>query len=55
MLAPRSPSGAPCSAISDRLHRTAMPTNVALTLVGVSRLSHPDFPIEIDLAAGEDW
>jgi enamine deaminase RidA (YjgF/YER057c/UK114 family) len=28
-----------------------MPTHLALTLVGVTRLPHPDFPIEIDLVA----
>jgi hypothetical protein len=29
----------------------AMPANVALTVVGMTPLSHPDFPIGIDLMA----
>jgi hypothetical protein len=32
-----------------------MPAHVALALVGVTRLSHPDFLIEIDLMAVKDW
>ncbi len=32
-----------------------MLTNVALTIIGVSRLSYPDFPIEIHLMAVKNW
>ena len=33
----------------------AMPPNVALTLVGVTRLSHRELPSEIDLIAVKNW
>jgi len=33
----------------------AMPPNVALTLVGVTRLSHREVPSEIDLIAVKNW
>ena len=41
------------ASISDFRFR-AMPANVPLALIGVSRLSHPDFPIDSDLMAVKD-
>jgi hypothetical protein len=32
-----------------------MSANVAFNLVGVSRLSYPDFPIVIHLMAAKNW